>query len=83
MFNESSKKKLNIETIDEVHKKGSARLIALIGLMSTQSIKETHTALGEQGGKDQAMVVFFEELVLQTGTSASAMFMMVTSDKKS
>ena len=83
MFNESSKKKLNIETIDEVHKKGSARLIALICLMSTQTIKETHTALGEQGGKDQAMVVFFEELVLQTGTSASAMFMMVTSDKKS
>ena len=80
MFNESFKKKLNIKNMDEVHKKGSARLLALIGLMSTQTIKETHTALGDQG--DQAMVAFFEELVLQTGTSASAMFIMVTSDKK-
>ena len=81
VFNESFKKKLNIENMDEVHKKGSARLTALIGLMSTQTIKETHAALEEPG--NQAMVAFFEELVLETGTSASAMFIMVTSDKKS
>ena len=75
MFNESYKLELNINNLDEVHKKGSARLITLIGRMSTQTIREAHTALG-----DPAMAAFFEELVLQTGTSAAAMFILVTSD---
>ena len=75
MFNESFKLELNIDNVDDVHKKGSARLITLIGRMSTETIRETHTALGDPG-----MAAFFEELVLQTGTSAAAMFILVTSD---
>lgn len=75
MFNESFKMKLNIDKMDDVHKKGSARLITLIGQMSTQTIKETHREL-----RDPAMAAFFEELVMQTGTSASAMFILVTPD---
>ena len=78
MFNESYKLELNIDSVDDVHKKGSARLMSLIGLMSSQTIRETHTALGDPG-----MAAFFEELVLQTGTSASAMFILVTSDLNS
>ena len=75
MFNESFKLRLNIDKIDNVHKKSSARLITLIGRMSTQTIKETHTEL-----RDPDMAALFEELVLQTGTSASAMFILVTPD---
>ena len=75
MFNESFKLRLNIDKIDNVHKKSSARLITLIGRMSTQTIKETHTEL-----RDPDMAALFEELVLQTGTSASAMFILVTSN---
>ena len=75
VFNENYNLELNINHLDDVHKKGSARLISLIGRMSMETIRETHTALGDPG-----MAAFFEELVLQTGTSASAMFILVTSD---
>ena len=77
MFNESFKMKLIPENMDAVHMTGTSGLITLISAMSTETIKETHRALWTMEPGGQGRLGYFEELVLQTGTSASTMFILV------
>ena len=81
VYRESIKTRLDTESLEDVHKKGSARLTMMISLMSTETIKETHSVLSQE--EKQGMVAMFEELVLQAGTSAAAMFILVSLWKKS